>query len=183
MKKEVLSPNPLITDFINSLRQSEISREDKLKAEREHQKNSLFLYGASEKLLDRYGKDCSKQLAVASGEGRYGMHFETVNFRSTPIISMETEKEEILLMIAEDFTTGSNYYKKKDRIVISVLLDANWTDLLDISQTNKETKNRLGKRAIPEQILGAKKLLSDIEKSLKEEYGEKINKTDLKKNS
>jgi hypothetical protein len=167
MKKELTSSNPLIKDFINSVKQKPISKEDKLKEAEEHKKISVFLYDTSEKLLNKYGKEHFMQLSVGAGRGRFGMHLETVGIRSTPMVSIETEDGEIMFTVSEGYTTGPDYYKNKDRVVVSVFFDFRWTDLLDISKTKEETKNWLGKKATPEQLGKAINLFPVIEGALK----------------
>jgi hypothetical protein len=107
------------------------------------------------------------QLTVGAGRGIYGTHIETVGFRSTPTVPIETEEEEIMLRISEDYTTGPNYYRNKDRVVVGVFFDSRWLDLLDISKTKEETKNWLGKKATPEQLNKAINLFPVIEEALK----------------
>jgi hypothetical protein len=180
MKKEQPSSTSIIKDFINFSKQNSISKKDLLKEAEEHQRLSLSLYDASKKLLDKYGEEHTMELAVGAGRGIYGMHFDSVGFRSTPMIPIETEKGEMLLTVTENYTTGSNYYKNMDRIEVNAYFDMKWTNLFNISQTKKETKSWSGKKAAPEQMIGARDLLSDIEKSLKEKYGEKIERNNSK---
>lgn len=178
---EVLSSNPLLKDFVKTSRQNSFLETDRTKTDKEHREISTFLYDAGKKLLDRYGEEKAKRIAVGAGKGIFGMHFETVSLRSTPMISIETNDGQTLLTVEEGVTTGSNYYKSIDRIEVNVFSNVKWINLLNISQTRKETKNWLNKKATLEQMKNGRRLLTEIKNSLREEYGDKINEVGLRK--
>ncbi|KKQ42221.1 MAG: hypothetical protein US59_C0013G0021 [Candidatus Levybacteria bacterium GW2011_GWB1_37_8] len=168
--KESLESLLLLEEFVATTREASLSDKAELSARKEHERASLSIYSACKGLLDRYGKKHSKQISVAAGEGIYGMHFETVGYLKTPEVSMNVKGKKIALTIEEDFTTGSDYSKTMDTVLIS----GNGNNLFEISQTQKETTNWLDKKASPEQMRMAILLLSDIDGLLQEKYGARI---------
>jgi len=179
MSKE--ASTAVIRSFVDFATQVKTSRERELTADAEHQESSLSLYSTGKRILDEYGKKHSRELDVGAGGKIYGMRFDAVNFRSTPKIAIKTEKGEMLLTVAEDFTTGPNYYKVKDRIKIRAFFKGKWSGLFDISRTKSETKNWLDKKATPEQIQGLGGLFSMIETALKEKQVESVSNKSKKR--
>lgn len=184
--KERLSPSSIniLEEFINSVRPSEMQIKIQNEAYKRHVQESLFLYDAGKRLLDTYGKTKNKQIKEPSGwfASNIGVkvtstRLKAVNFRCTPEVPIETEKEVAQLMVVEDFTVKT-YSTEMDRIVIKAFLDEEKINkyngkefvLFDISTSGAfgETKNWLGEKATPEQMEAAKQLFLDIKRSLEE---------------
>jgi hypothetical protein len=142
--------------------------------ENEHQKKSSDIYCMGKELLDRYGRSGKKNITIVTGTGGSDFHFETVNYRTTPIVGYETKNGKAELYISEDFTVAPNHPKKLDSIKINVFFDGKEVTFFDISKTKKETRNWFEGRASLEQMKIAEQLLLIIEKSLEQRESERL---------
>jgi hypothetical protein len=162
----------LVQDFINFKQRKTLWTREDVGDEKKHQEQSVELHALARGLLSKYGKPEDENSSTIISNFEINLNrLKGIPLSETPPVSMTVNHEEVQLILSDNNQAHGPDDEQGIALAISFKKDGydNEETLLTFSEQNRETKNWTGNRIAPEQMTGAKDILSYMEKTLEKE--------------